>query len=132
MSFSMNHGGMAPRLFRSAVRALMARAQGRASSYVSSDIGATDAGRWHCWQLRWRMGATSLAKVTSPAAADDWPFAATGARRMTATKLAARIPRRDLLFIGELLFRFQLKASYSIPPQSDNCNREIVPPDGLY
>ena len=32
MSFSMNHGGMAPRLLRSAVRALMARAQGRTCS----------------------------------------------------------------------------------------------------
>ena len=32
MSFSMNHGGMAPRLFRNCVRALMDRAQGRACS----------------------------------------------------------------------------------------------------
>ena len=41
MVLSMNHGGIS----RSAVRSLIARAQGRASSYVSSDIGATASGR---------------------------------------------------------------------------------------
>ena len=85
MSFSMNHGGMAPRLLRSAVRVLMARAHGRTSSYVSSDIGATDAGRWHSWQLRCRIGAMSLAKVTSCSAAVDCAPAATGINTPTAS-----------------------------------------------
>jgi hypothetical protein len=39
-------------------------AQGRASSYVNKDIGATAPGRWQFWQERWRIGATSLANVT--------------------------------------------------------------------
>ena len=41
MVLSMNHGGIS----RRAVRSLIARAQGRVSSYVSIDMGATDAGR---------------------------------------------------------------------------------------
>jgi hypothetical protein len=43
-----------------------ARAHGRVSSYVSSDIGAIAPGRWQFWQARCRMGATSFAKVTCP------------------------------------------------------------------
>src|SRR5262245_44516408 len=62
--FSMYHGGIAPRFSRRAVRAFIARAYGLASSYVRRDIGATEPGRWHCWQLRWRIGAMSLEKVT--------------------------------------------------------------------
>ena len=39
------------------------------SSYVTSDIGAIESARWQAWHLSWRIGATSLAKVTgSPAA----------------------------------------------------------------
>ena len=41
MVLSMNHGGIS----RKAVLSLIARAQGRACSYVSSDIGATESGR---------------------------------------------------------------------------------------
>ena len=44
---SMYHGGMTPGLSRSPVRFLMARAQGRTSSYEMSDIGASASGRWH-------------------------------------------------------------------------------------
>src|SRR5262245_4075010 len=66
MFFSMNHGGIAPRLVPSPVRVFMARAYGLASSYVRSDIGATESGRWQFWQLRCRMGAMSFANVTSP------------------------------------------------------------------
>src|SRR6516164_4402071 len=57
---SMCHGGIS----RCATRCLIERAQGLASSYVMSDIGATVPGRWHTWQLRWKIGATSLLKVT--------------------------------------------------------------------
>jgi hypothetical protein len=44
--------------------ALIARAYGRASSYVMSDIGANIVGRWHSAQLLYMIGATSLVKVT--------------------------------------------------------------------
>src|SRR5215471_12282700 len=57
---SMCHGGIS----RCATRCLIERAQGLASSYVMSDIGATVPGRWHTWQLRWKIGATSLLNVT--------------------------------------------------------------------
>src|SRR5258706_2042514 len=43
----------------------MARAHGRASSKVSSDIGATSPGRWQTWHFAWRIGATSLVNVTA-------------------------------------------------------------------
>src|SRR5262245_53149476 len=52
---SRNHGGMEPRdhgALRSAVRRFISRAYGRASAYVSSDIGAREFGLWHRWQLR--------------------------------------------------------------------------------
>src|SRR5205809_3883469 len=64
MFFSTNHGGIS----RSAVFAFIDLAHGRASSYVSNDIGATDSGRWHRWQERCRIGATSFVNVTSLAA----------------------------------------------------------------
>src|SRR5438876_6623695 len=88
--FSMNHGGMTFGLFRSAVRTFIDLAQGRTSSYVSKDIGATDPGRWHIWQLRCRMGAMSLAYVTSgvPLATVCWPARCTG-EAMTAMAAAA-------------------------------------------
>src|SRR5437867_3516582 len=38
-------------------------AHGRASLYVSSDIGATSPGRWHVMQLAYTIGATSLFHV---------------------------------------------------------------------
>ena len=60
MFFSMYQGGMTSGLPTRPVRYFMARAHGRACSYVSSDIGATDSGRWHCWQLRSRIGAMSF------------------------------------------------------------------------
>src|SRR5688500_11746136 len=65
MFFSMYQGGIAPALSRIAVRAFIERAQGLASSYVSSDIGATWPGRWQFWQLRCRIGAMSFVNVTS-------------------------------------------------------------------
>src|SRR5437588_12815613 len=62
--FSMYHGGITPRCGPIEVRCLMALAQGRTSSYETSDIGATPSGRWQFWQLLWRIGAMSLANVT--------------------------------------------------------------------
>src|SRR3954451_19191687 len=59
---SMCHGG----IWRDATRVLMARAHGRASSYVISDIGAIEFGRWQASHFSWKMGATSLVNVTSP------------------------------------------------------------------
>src|SRR2546428_6136860 len=60
---SMYHGGIS----RAETRVLIARAQGRTSSYVMSDMGATDSGRWHTTHDRYRMGATCLVNVTSAA-----------------------------------------------------------------
>src|SRR3974377_1399512 len=56
---SMCQGGIT----RAATLALMARAQGLASRYVRSDMGAMEPGRWQFWQARWKIGATSLEKV---------------------------------------------------------------------
>src|SRR5579872_4480972 len=53
------HGG----IWRFTTRSLMERAHGRASSYVSSDIGAIALGRWHSWQRACRIGAMSLVNV---------------------------------------------------------------------
>src|SRR5687768_9703022 len=53
------HGGMVP----SATRAPTARAHGRTSLYVISDIGAISPGRWQLVQLANRIGATSLLYV---------------------------------------------------------------------
>src|SRR6185312_10137732 len=63
------HGGMV----RAATRVRIARAQGRVSSYVTSDIGAIESGRWQAWHFCWKIGATSRANVgdagTLPASA---------------------------------------------------------------
>src|SRR5712671_6935715 len=56
----MCHGGIC----RAPTRAAIDLAQGRASSYVSSDIGAILSGRWHDSHFCWKIGATSLVKVT--------------------------------------------------------------------
>ena len=74
MFFSMNQGGIS----RSAVFCFIALAHGRASSYVTNDIGARAPGRWQLWHERWRIGATSRVNVTSdaasaPAGAGDAP-----------------------------------------------------------
>src|SRR6478672_1333460 len=46
MFFSMYHGGMTPACGPMLVRFLIARAQGRTSSYVVRDIGPAPFGRW--------------------------------------------------------------------------------------
>ncbi len=56
----MNHGGIS----RAATFSLIDLAHGRASPYVSSDIGAMLPGRWHAWQFSWKMGAMSFVNVT--------------------------------------------------------------------
>src|SRR6201996_1788504 len=56
---SAPHGGIA----RDTTLVLMARAHGRASSNVVSDIGANIVGRWHSTQLLLKIGATSLLNV---------------------------------------------------------------------
>ena len=48
---------------RATTLALIALAHGRASSYDSSDIGATSPGRWQFAHLLNMIGATSLANV---------------------------------------------------------------------
>src|SRR5262249_57349550 len=58
------HGGIS----RLTTFALIDRAQGRASSNVSKDIGAIDPGRWQSWHERCRIGAISLVKVSAGAA----------------------------------------------------------------
>src|SRR5436190_20940028 len=62
---SMCHGGM----LRRTTFSLIAFAHGRASSYVTKDMGAIEPGRWQVWQDRWRMGATSFVKVACRSAA---------------------------------------------------------------
>src|SRR5262245_51966643 len=56
---SMCHGG----IWRATTRALIDFAQGRASWYVASDIGAIESVRWHVSHFAWKMGAMSLVKV---------------------------------------------------------------------
>src|SRR5262249_23954152 len=47
-----------------------------------SDIGATESGRWHTTHDRYKMGATCLVNVTSPARAPgSWASAAPSATR---------------------------------------------------
>ncbi len=64
---SMCQGG----IWRVITRWRMDLAQGRVSSYVTSDMGAMEPGRWHSWQRAWKMGAMSLVKVTGRAAASE-------------------------------------------------------------
>src|ERR1700736_4611814 len=66
---SAYHGGMRLRITASRIAA----AQGRASLYVSSDIGAASPGRWQPWQFFWSIGATSLLNVTADSLATRPP-----------------------------------------------------------
>jgi hypothetical protein len=56
---SICHGG----IWRSATRALIDFAHGRASEKVISDIGAIESGRWHASHFSWKIGAMSFVKV---------------------------------------------------------------------
>ena len=75
---------------RAITRFLIARAQGRVSAYVTSDIGAMLPSRWHVWQCCCRSGAMSRANVTSGSAA-VWarPAAGAAAARPASTRIAA-------------------------------------------
>src|SRR6185369_16235159 len=81
---SAPHGG----IVRAVTRCLMARAHGRASSKVINDIGANIVGRWHSTQLLYRIGATSLVKVTGASAA----AAADGSPRSAASRRTFLMP----------------------------------------
>src|SRR5262245_35639360 len=65
-------------IWRVETRLLMERAQGRLSSYVTSDIGAIDSGRWHASHFSWKMGAMSFVNVGADLAAAVWALAASG------------------------------------------------------
>ncbi len=79
----MCHGG----IWRVATRSLIDRAHGRASWYVTSDIGAIEPGSWHDWHLAWKIGATSLVNVTCFGAS-----AANAEPAIANTALAANTP----------------------------------------
>src|SRR5688572_21063673 len=64
---SAPHGGIS----RATTFDLIAFAHGRASSYDSSDMGATSPGRWQLAHLLYMIGATSLANVGAPCGAAD-------------------------------------------------------------
>jgi hypothetical protein len=55
----MCHGG----IWREVTRVRIERAHGRVSSYVTSDIGAIEFGRWHASHFSWKIGAISFVKV---------------------------------------------------------------------
>ena len=70
------HGGIC----RVETRSRIDRAHGRASWYVTRDIGAMESGRWHASHFAWKMGATSWVKVgVSPSAAAEGPASAANA-----------------------------------------------------
>ena len=54
-----------------------------------SDIGAIDPGSWQLWHLAWRIGATSLEKVTAGSAATATPG-------RTSSAPAAKVPAAKL------------------------------------
>src|SRR5213594_2291900 len=56
---SICHGG----IWRVITRSRIAFAQGRTSSYVTSDIGAIESALWHAWHFSCNIGAMSLVKV---------------------------------------------------------------------
>jgi hypothetical protein len=74
---------------------------------VTSDMGAIDPGSWHDWHLAWKMGATSLVKVTvrSGAAAVADPDSASH----PAAARTAMPTRRVRATISTLLFRADSK-----------------------
>ena len=74
---SAPHGGIS----RATTLVLIAFAHGRASSYDSSDIGATSPGRWQFAHLLYMIGATSLANVGAACAAGDWSLGGDVERR---------------------------------------------------
>src|SRR5580765_3181823 len=102
--FSMYQGGITPRCGPIEVRCLMARAYGRTSSYVTSDIGATPSVRWQFWQLRCRIGTMSFVNVTEAGAVSAGAAWTATARPKVATTAApaaqhTRFFRSDITLI---------------------------------
>src|SRR5579864_7481940 len=64
-------------------------AQGRASSYVTRDMGAMESLRWHAWHFSWKIGAMSLVKVTGLAAS---PEVLPGSAAINAAEAASNAP----------------------------------------
>jgi hypothetical protein len=89
----MNHGGIS----RRTTLCFIDLAQGRASSYVSNDIGAMLPGRWQAWQFFWRIGATSFVNVTWVCPVTDCPaFIGDVATMMTTASDIGRMNRIPL------------------------------------
>src|SRR3954451_9225024 len=86
MVLSMCHGGIC----REPTRCAIDFAQGRASSYVNSDIGAMLFGRWHDSHFCWKIGATSLVNVTVLAASAADAGIADTSRAPTASAVVTR------------------------------------------
>ena len=89
---SMCHGGIS----RATTLRRMARAQGRTSSYVTSDIGAICPSRWQASQRCWRIGATSLENVTASGCAAAVPPPRTAA---AASPIAMTRPSRLMSYL---------------------------------
>src|SRR5439155_3481223 len=94
---SANQGGIS----RDITLFLLAFAHGRTSSYDVSVIGATSPLRWHATHLSYTIGATSLVKVGTAAAAAG-PAASAGAD-------IARLPSRSA------------QTRFMVPPQIADC-----------
>ena len=99
MFCSMYHGGMTPAWGPIPVRCLIARAQGRTSSYVVSGICPPPPTLWQFSQLRCMIGAMSFVYVTcEPAPAGCCAVTPDGASRPTATTVASPSPTVHLQF----------------------------------
>src|SRR5580765_1781821 len=86
------HGGIWRALTRDAIDC----AQGRASWYVTSDIGAIELGRWHDSHFSWKMGAMSFVKVV--ALGVSAAIAAAGTSRSPPSAAARSPVHRDVRF----------------------------------
>ena len=75
---------------RATTLVLIALAHGRASSYDSSDIGATSPGRWQLAHLLNMIGATSFAKVGAACGAGDCAVTRNDASAATPTTINAK------------------------------------------
>src|SRR5215831_2686940 len=85
------HGG----IWRAFTRLAIDCAHGRASWYVTSDIGAIEPARWHDSHFSWKIGATSFVKVVVFAWGVSAAIAAPGIRK---TATSARF--RTFMFIA--------------------------------
>src|SRR5438874_2094471 len=82
---SMCHGG----IWRVSTRCAIARTYGRASSYVTRDMGAMLSTRWQDWHFSWKIGAISLVNVGGGAPAA--PMAGACATNVIAIPMAPEI-----------------------------------------